>query len=227
MKNRIKVDEFSKVVLKWSKKNQRDFPWRRNISPYRILIAEIMLQRTKADQVVPIYTSFLEKFPDLKSLAQASEEDIANLFCRLGLIHRAKLVRILANDLETRFSGEIPNSREDLLSLPAIGEYVADTMLCFAFNRDVAIIDTNVCRVLGRAFGLKANGEARRDQSYRKLAESLLPIGKCKEFNWALIDHASLICLPRNPKCKNCPLNGACCYFQNLVKDTLRENSTY
>lgn len=200
------------LLLKWFKKYGRTYPWRKNTKPYRVLMAEIMLQRTKADQVLPVYKAFIKKFPDSASLAKAPPEEIDKVFSQLGLMWRAEKVKKLASVLASDYKGQIPNVREKLLSLPGVGEYVADAILCFAYGKDVAVVDANVCRVIGRIFGLKTRGEARRDSKFRKAAQQLIPSGKAKEFNWAIIDLAAMICTPRNPKCKICPLSYVCLY---------------
>jgi len=205
-------NEFAGLLLNWYKKKGREFPWRRCREPYEILIAEIMLQRTKADQVVPVYLEFLKRFPDVQSLSRASTAEIAKYFSRLGLIHRAKLVKKLGRDLSKRFCGRIPNTVSDLRSLPSVGEYVADAVLCFAFDLDVSIVDSNVCRVIGRVFDLDSRGEARRDPRFKEIMDELLPAGKASKFNWAVIDLASIVCLPRKPLCPACPLNSKCRY---------------
>lgn len=213
----VKIAAFSQLLLKWYyREDKRSFPWRESKNPYHILMAEIMLQRTKADQVVPAYLSFIQRFPSVNDLSKARLPQIEVYFSKLGLLWRAKNVARLADTLVRNF-GEIPSTREELMSLPGVGEYVADAVLCFAYDRDVAIVDANVCRVIGRVFGLKPKGEARRDPAYRRTAEQLLPKGKCSEFNWALIDHASMICRPTNPKCGICPLNHICNYYASLV----------
>jgi len=201
------------LLIDWYRNNGREYPWRKNRIPYRILIAEIMLQRTRADQVAPVYLSFLKKFPDLEKLSQASKEEIAKYFSKLGLIRRARLVELLAKELLARFDGRIPKNREELLSLPSIGEYMADAVLCFAFDEDVAVVDSNVCRVIGRVLDLKAKGEARRDPQFRQAMNELLPLGEAKEFNWAIIDLGALICTSRNPSCKVCPISRFCNHY--------------
>jgi A/G-specific adenine glycosylase len=202
------------LLANWYKSNAREYPWRKHRTPYNILIAEIMLQRTKADQVVPVYLSFLTQFPDPRRLGLASKEEIMKYFCKLGLIHRARLLELLAKELLLRFDGKIPKKREELLSLPSIGEYVADAVLCFAFDEDIAVVDSNVCRIIGRIFDLKAEGEPRRDPQFRKAANKLLPAGKSKEFNWAMIDLGALICTPQNPSCNICPISDLCDYYR-------------
>lgn len=215
-----KLAAFSSLLLKWYfDEDRRSFPWRQIKDPYYILIAEIMLQRTKADQVVPVFLSFIKHFPSVQMLGEASLPEIRKHFSKLGLIWRAKNVKRLGEKLVKDFDGEVPKERNQLITLPGVGEYAADAVLCFAFAEDVAIIDSNVCRVIGRVFGLKPKGEARRDPTYREIAEQLLPKGKCREFNWALIDHASTICTPRNPKCRICPLNSICDFYASLIRE--------
>lgn len=209
-----KYQIFSSCLLEWYlKEDKRTFPWRLRRDPYEILVAEIMLQRTKAEQVAPVFLSFIKRFPSPELLAKAELSEIEVFFSRLGLLWRAKKVKFLAEKLSSDFKGKVPNNRDKLLSLPGIGEYVGDAVLCFAFKEDRAIIDSNVCRILGRVFNIKAKGEARRDPVYRKIAKQLVPSGKCREFNWAVIDYANEICIPRKPKCSICPLNSICDYF--------------
>lgn len=202
----------SSLLIKWYRNNGRKYPWRKDRTPYRILIAEIMLQRTKADQVAPVYLSFLNEFPDPERLGKASKEEIAKYFLKLGLIRRARLVELLGKELLARFNGKIPRNRKELLSLPSVGEYMADALLCFAFDEDVAVVDSNVCRIIGRVFNLKARGEARRDPQFRQAVNKLLPRSKAKEFNWGIIDLGALVCTPQNPSCDLCPLEPWCIY---------------
>jgi len=110
----------------------------------------------------------------------------------------------------------VPDNRKTLLSLPAVGEYMADAVLSFAYGKDVVVVDANVCRVIARIFGIEPRGEARRDVRLRKRAQEILPVGRAKEFNWAMIDFAALICTPRNPRCDNCPMHEFCFYYRQL-----------
>jgi A/G-specific adenine glycosylase len=210
--------EFSKLLIDWYSKNGRSYPWRVVKDPYHILLAEIMLQRTRADQVMPVYLSFLEAFPNVYSLNEASEEDIISYFSKLGLMHRAKYVKLLACELVHRYSGKVPCVKKELLSLPAVGAYVSDAVSCFAFNKRVSIIDSNVCRVLARVFGIDAKGEARRDPVFRKMADKILPRSQVKEFNWAIIDLAALICRSKKPLHEACPLKELCCAWKEKDK---------
>ena len=206
-------------ILEWWYKNRRDYPWRHERDPYRILIAEIMLQRTKADQVMPVYLEFLRKYPTIKELAKAKLEDIEYFFGKLGLRWRAKRVLEMAKYVAGKLDGRLPDKREELLKIPMIGEYMADAILSFAYGKDVAVVDANVVRVIERLLCIKPRGEARRDPRFRSIANMMLPKGKAREYNWAIIDFAALICTPRNPKCSTCPLKNDCCFYRKTVKE--------
>lgn len=203
---------FTILLLTWFNKNRRNFPWRTKTNPYHILIAEIMLQRTKADQVAPVYEEFIREFPTIDKLNSASLEQIEKYFRRLGLLWRASLVKKMAEEVVRRFHCNIPEDRGSLLSIPSVGDYVADAILAFAYGQSVPIVDVNVCRVVGRVFGFKLGKEARRKPIVKKTLYDLIPAGKAKEFNWAMIDLASLVCLPKKPRCSECPLRTVCTY---------------
>ena len=209
-----KGETIASYLINWHLAIKRDYPWRRTKTPFRILIAEIMLQRTKADQVEAVYNSFIKQFPNAGELNKADVGDIERYFQRLGLIWRARVLKKLADQLVEKYDGKVPQTREELLMLPSIGEYVADALLSFAFQKDVAIVDSNVCRVLRRVFGMTSKGEARRDRGFRQKAEEILPKGKSREFNFAILDLAALICLPKEPKCPICPIKTMCSYYR-------------
>jgi len=211
--NNTVKDEFVRKILEWWAKNKRDYPWRHKKDPYQILIAEIMLQRTRADQVVPIYIEFLRRFPTIADLASARREDVEKFFKRLGITYRAARVIKMARYIMERMNGRIPYNKEELLRIPSVGEYIANALLVFAFDRDVLAIDANVARIYSRYFGVKTRGEARRDPQIKELVANTIPQGKAKEFNWALIDFAATVCLARNPKCQKCPLKSSCKYY--------------
>jgi A/G-specific adenine glycosylase len=207
---------FETLLLKWYEKNGRSFPWREKRDPYQVLIAEIMLQRTKANQVVPVYLDFIREFPTIDSLRATSPRKIKRHFLRLGLLWRADRVKQMAKDIVGRFNGKIPSDRDQLLSIPSIGDYMADAVLAFAFGKDVAVVDSNVCRVVGRVFGIDRKKEARRRPAFREIPDRLLPKGKAREFNWAIIDLASIVCLPKTPLCSRCPLSRICDFAHAL-----------
>jgi A/G-specific adenine glycosylase len=211
---------FVNRLLEWWGKNQKKYPWREEwarADPYRILIAETMLQRTKAEQVISVYTDFLREFPTFQSLASAAPESVEKYFRKLGIIYRSARLLETARYIVEKASGQLPRSREELLRIPGVGEYVADAIRVFAFGEHALAIDANVARVAARYFGLEIRGEARRDPQVRKVLAAVLeavPRGKAAEFNWALIDFAAGVCTSRKPKCNKCSLRESCAYFK-------------
>lgn len=212
------IEFFVNSLLSWYHRNGRSFPWRETRDPYRILVAELMLQRTKASQVVPVYLEFIKEFPDVLSLSRASPERIREYFSRLGLEWRAEKVLALAKLLAEKYGGKIPCDKEELLSLPGVGEYISAAVLSFACNVPVAVVDSNVVRVLSRYFGITPRGEGRRDKKILGLASKILPEQSHREYNFAIIDFAALVCTPKRPKCEICPLREKCSWERNRME---------
>jgi len=206
-------------LLDWFERNGRTFPWRETQDPYRILIAEMMLQRTKAEQVVPVYRRFLEKFPTPFHISKATIEEIHKILQPLGLAWRAKKMHEMAVYIVEKHAGRIPDRREELLKVPGVGEYVADAVLCFGFGKNRAVLDSNVVRVLKRYYGMDSHTEARRDKKFRAKIDEILPEGRARDFNFAILDLAALICKPRNPLHEKCPLNDSCNYYIKIKNE--------
>lgn len=211
LKNLSKKERaFTILILEWFSSNDRDFPWRHETDPYRILVAEKLLQQTTYGHVLKVYNVFFDKFPNIKALAEAEVSDIEDTIRRLGFQRqRAKQFKKIGSAILSEHKGEIPSNKDDLLKLSGIGHYVANAVLCFAFNRDEPIVDMNVRRVVGRYFGWKKIN----DKEIEKRLNELIPKGKAKQFNWGIIDFSALIC-SRKPKCKICFLNDFCLYIQ-------------
>lgn len=206
-----KGELFSRRLLEWFSSNARSFPWRRETDPYRILVAEKLLQQTTYGHVMKVYDVFFEKFPNIQNLAQAEVSDIEDTIRRLGFQRqRAKQFKKIGSAILSEHGGKIPSSKEDLLKLSGIGNYVANAVLCFAFNKDEPIVDMNVRRVVGRYFGWSGIDDREIESRLRKL----IPKGEAKNFNWGIIDFSALIC-SRKPKCRKCFLSDPCSYFQD------------
>ncbi len=208
---RSKVMWFRLRLGSWGRKSHRVFPWRKTRDPYRILVAEIMLQQTFARKVVPVYEEFMRRYPSPKTLAQSDIKEIRNLILPLGFQYRARLLKQLGRELVARHRGAVPNELLALLALPGVGRYTANAVLCFAFRKKTPIVDTNVVRVFQRFFG--AEGGLRPGETNKRvwdMASTILPTRKVQEFNTALLDFAALVCTHYNPECLSCPLKKNC-----------------
>jgi A/G-specific adenine glycosylase len=206
---------FQSLLLKWFSESGRWFPWRDTRNPYAILLAEKLLQQTSVKSIlVDIYTQLLNEFPSPEELSHADVESLREKIRPLGLPYRAKDLVILARDLEDRFGGNVPKTLNDLLSIYGVGDYSARAVMSFAYGFDMAVVDTNVARVLFRVFELKSKFPANpaRNRDLIEIASGLLQKGKSREFNWAMIDLGAQICKPAKPDCLNCPLNSICIY---------------
>lgn len=214
----INANLLSEELLKWWTKNQRKFPWRNTRDPYKILISEILLHRTRAEQVVPIYCEFIVKFPTIKHLSIAGLDDIKKLLYPLGLHWRTKLLHNMAIVITKKYGKRISSARKELESLPGVGHYIASAVRCFAFGYPEPLLDTNTVRILGRMFGIRITDGSRRSRCFQKLSQSILDRKKSREFNYAMIDLGAIICKPKEPLCKVCPLNRMCKLGLNLTK---------
>lgn len=207
-----------KQLLEWENKNYRDFPWRSTQNPYEVLLAEVLLHRTRADQVVPIYQETLKQYPDINSLANATIGDLTKLLQALGLLWRIPLLKEMAQAIVEKFNGKIPADTAKLEQLPGVGPYIAGATACFAYNQPEVILDTNTVRVLGRLTMTSVTDGSRRSKKFRNMMTSLLPEKNARLFNFGLLDLAALICRPVSPDCMNCPLEKYCLYSETTRK---------
>jgi len=209
----INAPSFRNKLISWGQENFRSFPWRFTTEPYHILIAEVMLHRTQALQVVPVYRHFLEKYPTIASLAQAKKEELHKVLYSLGLHWRIDLIMEMVSQIQEKFHGQIPLEKSDLLSLPGISDYVASAVRCFAWNKPDAIVDTNTVRVIGRIFNLETKDSSRRNAEFRRLITGLVDTEQPRTYNFALLDLAAQICTKvQKPACHLCPIQEYCLY---------------
>ncbi len=202
-------------LLRWFRTNERDYPWRTTADPFKILIAEMMLRRTKAEQVRTVYEKLLEEYPSVNALATASAEKVEGILHNLGLHWRTPAFIEVAQQIKTRFGGTVPRTREELLSLPGVGDYVAGAVLSFAFNDKEWIVDANVVRIFRRYFGLRTTKEGRRDRHIIETAKLYSYCRVPRKANLAILDFTALICTPSNPDCVSCPIRKSCDYFNS------------
>ena len=204
------VQRIQVALLGWYRAHRRALPWRKTKSPYRIFLAEMMLQQTQVERVIPKYQDFLSRFPTVRQLAAAPLADIIRLWAGLGYNRRAVHLHRAAQAVVQDHGGTFPMTLQALLGLPGIGAYTARALLSFVGNAPVAVVDTNVRRVLGRVyqrdlaavFGIKGPTE----RQFQGLADSLVPNEQSARWNQALMDLGSSVCTSRRPDCPHCPL---------------------
>lgn len=213
----VDADAFRKVLVTWGQEHFRPFPWRLTEDPYSILMAEVMLHRTQARQVAPVYERFIEQYPDVPRLAQATKEELHRALYSLGLSWRIDLIHRMTIDLMEHFDGQVPREKDDLLSLPGVSEYIAGAVRCFAWNQPEPLIDTNTVRVVGRLFGLEIRDSSRRNRHFRGLIMALADPKEPRAYNYALLDLAHLICTRKRPHCEKCPLQRWCMFGQTSL----------
>ncbi|MGO9018245.1 MAG: A/G-specific adenine glycosylase [Syntrophobacteraceae bacterium] len=206
-----RINKIQHQVLSWFELNGRDLPWRKSYSPYQVWISEIMLQQTQVRTVVPYFLRWMEKFPDPAAVAAAGERDIMLAWEGLGYYTRAKNIHRTAQVLVSNFGGRIPDDFNALIALPGIGRYTAGAIQSIAFNLDFPAVDANAARILRRLFNRSnSSGSATSETGLRKLAAEILPRGRARQFNQALMDLGATICLPELPRCDCCPLAEFC-----------------
>ncbi len=202
---------FRKSLLAWFRQFQRDLPWRRTKDPYPIWLSEIMLQQTRVAAVIPYYEKFLDRFPDVKSLAAAQEEDVLQLWSGLGYYGRARNLQKAARQIVTEFGGKFPKKRGQILSLAGIGEYTASAIASIAFDEKSAVLDGNVVRVISRLGAIR--GDLRETKKWTALqteAQRLLDPYAPGDWNQAMMELGATLCTPRAPQCLLCPVSAHC-----------------
>ncbi|HXK08621.1 MAG TPA: A/G-specific adenine glycosylase [Vicinamibacteria bacterium] len=197
------------ALLGWYDRNRRDLPWRRTRDPYRIWIAEVMLQQTTVRAATPYYEAFLKRFPTLQSLAEEPEEEVVGAWSGLGYYHRARNLHRGAQHVAERHAGRFPRTIEAALAVPGVGLYTASAILSIAHGQALPVVDGNVRRVLARLLALRGP-EYRRDGPYYNRAEELLDRERPGDWNQALMELGATVCTPRKPACEVCPLRSTC-----------------
>lgn len=217
----VRISEEKKIIIEkeliiWGEKNYIDFPWRKTENKYHSLIAELMLQRTRAEQVVPVYFSFTKKYKTCTELANEDSESILMLLKPLGLTWRSKKIIDLSKKLDQK-NGIIPDTKAELLELPGIGDYIANAYLSLYRNIKASIIDINAVRLWSRLFSFPIKKETHRSKWFIEFTDYITPIFKFKEFNLSVLDLTRSIC-NKTPKCVICPINESCMYYLGYNK---------
>lgn len=211
---------FSTIIINWYHANKRDLPWRNTQDAYKIWLSEIILQQTRVNQGLSYYNRFVERFPDVKKLAEAKENEILKLWQGLGYYSRARNIHATAKIIATYYKGKFPTDYQDIIKLKGIGEYTAAAISSFAFNQPYAVVDGNVYRVLSRVFGLETPIDSTTGKKeFNELATALLDKENPAIYNQAIMEFGALQCVPAQPLCEDCVLHNSCvAYKQGIVQ---------
>lgn len=203
--------EITASLVHWYLENKRELPWRETTDPYRIWISEIILQQTRVAQGLEYFHRFINRFPDVRTLAEASEDEMMRYWQGLGYYSRARNLHKAAKEIMNRFVGEFPRDYQQVLSLKGIGEYTAAAICSFAWKQPYAVVDGNVYRVLARVFGIDTPIDSTAGKKeFAELAQLMLDKERPDLYNQAIMDFGALQCIPKNPDCLKCPLQEKC-----------------
>jgi A/G-specific adenine glycosylase len=207
-------------LLAWYRKNKRILPWRGHPEPYAVWVSEIMLQQTRVETVIPYFERWMRLFPTVQALAEASEQEVLNAWEGLGYYSRARNLHKAAKVIVRDFGGNLPHSLSELIKLPGIGRYTAGAIASIAFGADEPALDGNLKRVYARLFDVtEAVDSPKGEKLLWEIARRNLPHGRAGDFNQALMDLGSAICLPKNPRCLLCPLMELCKARENGTQE--------
>lgn len=208
---RKKALDFSDKLLSWHQNINRGLPWVGIKDAYRIWLSEIILQQTRVEQGLPYYQQFIRRFPTVRSMAEATEDDVLKLWQGLGYYSRARNMYYTAGMVTQQYRGKFPTSYDELIKLKGIGAYSAAAIASFAANEPRAVVDGNVVRVLARVFGLSIDYQRSEGKKlFSHVAQQLLPVEKAGRYNQAIMDFGALQCVPRSPECGSCVMERIC-----------------
>ena len=205
------MTRFSDRILDWYTHHERELPWRDHPDPYAVWVSEIMLQQTRVETVIPYFERWMDRFPSVRELTAASEQEVLSIWEGLGYYSRARNLYKAARIVVDKYGGELPHDLTALGKLPGIGRYTLGAIASMAFGLDVATLDGNLRRVFARVFNVAEPADAPAGEEILwALAERHLPKGHAGDYNQALMDLGATLCLPRNPACLLCPLRELC-----------------
>ncbi|MBI3119584.1 MAG: A/G-specific adenine glycosylase, partial [Candidatus Hydrogenedentes bacterium] len=211
-----------RALLAWYRQEARDLPWRRTADPYRIWISEVMLQQTRVDQGLPYYERFLDAFPDLATLAAASEDQVLKAWEGLGYYTRARNLHKTAQTVAEQHGGKLPERAELLQLLPGVGRYTAGAIASICFGERVPVLDGNVKRVLARVHRIEDSiDDPATEKELWILAAELVPPRGPGEFNQSMMELGARLCTPKKPRCEECPVSAHCSAFAAGVQELL------
>ena len=202
---------FSEKILLWYGENKRNLPWRGTKNPYKIWLSEIILQQTRVAQGTPYYLKFVENFPTVQDLANASEEQVLKLWQGLGYYSRARNLHATAKMVVEEYGGSFPNTYQELLKLKGVGDYTASAISSICFGEPQPVVDGNVYRVLSRYFGVDTPiNSAEGIKNFKTLAFKVMNTENIRDYNQGIMEFGAIQCTPKKPYCLDCPLSDSC-----------------
>jgi A/G-specific adenine glycosylase len=211
--------KFVRRLLLWSKNHSPEYPWRHTSDPYHVMVAEMLLRRTRAHNAVSVYEKFFETFPSVFALAEAPEDEIKRITRSLGLMSRSKTIKSAAQSIVKRYDGTFPSEGSELhTALGSGSRYTVNAIRCFAFGQRVPIFDVNVKRIFERVFSVDFGTESHKREISWEIVSEAIPRENVKQYNWSLLDLGKAVCTPANPGCGICPLQMICDYGLKHVR---------
>jgi A/G-specific adenine glycosylase len=207
--------EIARKLLAWFAVHRRPLPWRAAYDPYAIWIAEVMLQQTQVNTMLPYYHRWMERFPDTASVTRAHSDELLKCWEGMGYYQRVRHIQQTARIVMREYGGALPDDYQELLRLPGIGRYTAGAIASLAFNREYPAVDGNVERIFARLFDLESSVKESPNRSLIwTVAKTLIPAGRARDFNQALMELGALVCVRKKPRCHECPLYLLCRAYQ-------------
>lgn len=215
--NNRSIQYFQNKILDWFEINSRTFPWRKaGISNYKKVIAEVLLQRTKAETIAKFYPIFLRKYPSWNSINKTRLSTLEKTLVPIGLYRqRSVLLKKLAREM-VKLNYRLPKNRKEIERLPFAGQYITNAILQYVFHKSAPLLDVNMARVLERFFGPRQMADIRYDPYLQDLAWKVVNLENAKKINWGILDFAALVCKSKNPACGGCLLKKRCIYFLSI-----------
>lgn len=216
------IEGFQRELIQWYLEEKRDLPWRKTRDPYRIWVSEIMLQQTRVDTVIPYYEQFMQRFPDIESLAKADEQTLLKAWEGLGYYSRVRNLQEAVREVQTKYGGVVPKNPDEFGALKGVGPYTKGAVLSIAYGLPIPAVDGNVMRVFSRIFCIEEDiGKQRTKNLVTKLAQETISKEDPSSFNQGIMELGALICKPGKPACLLCPVREYCKAFENGKQNEL------
>lgn len=214
--------DLAKILIHWYHRHKRDLPWRNTNDAYKIWLSEIILQQTRVEQGLPYYEKFIQKFPNVKSLADATEDEVMKLWQGLGYYSRARNLHFAAKQIVQDHDAQFPNTHAEIIQLKGIGDYTAAAIASFAFKEAKPVLDGNVYRFIARYFGVEqAIDLPKTKKHFYEILNSIIDAEQPDTFNQAIMEFGAIQCKPSKPHCAACPLNSSCYALKENKVDVL------